>query len=136
MIANTERRAFLVWSDERVDLGDIYAQNVNPDGSLGNPVTATGNIPTLPPAAFELKQNYPNPFNPSTTIEYRLPVQGFVSLRIFNVLGQEVHTLVSGQQNPGEHRVVFDGANLPGGVYFFRLDAGGFSQTRKFLLLR
>ncbi|MCK6619054.1 MAG: T9SS type A sorting domain-containing protein [Calditrichaceae bacterium] len=143
MIANTERRAFLVWSDERVDLGDIYAQNVNPDGSLGNPVTATGNLPALPPAAFDLKQNYPNPFNPSTTIEYRLPVQGFVVLKIFNVLGQEVHTLVSEQQNPGEHRLVFDGANLPGGVYFYRLwvstssgEAGTFSQTRKFLLLK
>lgn len=88
------------------------------------------------PANFSLEQNYPNPFNPTTTIRYSLPVAGYVTLRIYNLLGQEVHALVNGQQPPGEYAVRFDAASLSTGVYFYRLEAGGFRQVKKMLLLK
>ena len=88
------------------------------------------------PEKFVLEQNYPNPFNPSTTIRYGLPQKSAVQLTIFNTLGQQVATIVQGEQEAGNHEVRFDGSNLSSGVYFYRLQAGEFVQTRKLLLLR
>ncbi len=88
------------------------------------------------PLEFALEQCYPNPFNPSTTIEYSLPEEANVSLVIFNVLGQDLSTLVSGYEGAGRKTVKFDGSNLPSGVYFYRIVADGFVQTRKMLLVR
>jgi len=85
---------------------------------------------------FELYQNYPNPFNPSTTIHYYLLRAQFVHLQIFATNGQEVRTLVQGRQMAGEHRLRFHASNLSAGVYWYRLAAGDFEQTRKMLLLR
>jgi polyhydroxybutyrate depolymerase len=87
------------------------------------------------PAGFVLSQNYPNPFNPSTTIRYGLPHKSHVSLTVYNTLGQEVGLLVQGDQEAGYHEVKFDGAGLSSGVYFCRLMAGDFVQTRKLLLV-
>jgi hypothetical protein len=86
--------------------------------------------------AFSLAQNYPNPFNPSTTIRYGLPHRSIVSLVVYNILGQKVSSLVQEAQDAGYHEVRFDGNNLASGVYFYRLQAGSFVQTRKLLLLR
>ena len=83
-----------------------------------------------------LSQNYPNPFNPSTTVRYGLPSRAHVALTVFNTLGQLVSTLVQGEQDPGYHEVRFDGANLPSGVYFYRMQAGSFVETRRLVLLR
>jgi hypothetical protein len=88
------------------------------------------------PKVFLLYQNYPNPFNPSTTIQYGLPHKSLVSLMVFNALGQLVSQLVSGEQEAGYHEVRFEGAPLASGVYFYRLQAGDFVQTRKLLLVR
>jgi hypothetical protein len=88
------------------------------------------------PKTSELEQNYPNPFNPSTTIRYGLPHNSAVRLTVFNTLGQQVATLVQGEQVAGYHEVRFDGAGLSSGVYFYRLTAGNFVQTRKLILLR
>ena len=85
---------------------------------------------------FALSQNYPNPFNPTTMIDYQLPINSHVVLKVFDVLGREVKTLVNGRQNAGNHAVAFDGSRLPSGVYFYRLQAGSYSSTKKLLLLK
>ncbi len=88
------------------------------------------------PKQFTLDQNYPNPFNPSTTIHYGLPHSLFVTLTVYNTLGQQVAQLVNEQQQAGYHDVVFRGDGLASGVYFYRIQAGGFTSVRRLLLLR
>lgn len=88
------------------------------------------------PKTFELSQNYPNPFNPSTTLRYGLPHASFVTLTVYNTLGQQVAQLVNEQQQAGYHEVVFRGDGLASGVYFYRLDAGSFTSVKKLLLLK
>ncbi len=88
------------------------------------------------PAGFSLMQNYPNPFNPSTTIRYELPRESYVTLKVYNVLGQEVATLVNEKREAGRYEVEFDGAMQPSGLYFYRLQVGTYIETKKFLLLK
>jgi len=88
------------------------------------------------PVKFTLQQNFPNPFNPNTTIQFSLREQSFVVLKVFDALGREVRTLVNEHQQSGMHMVIFDGTNLPSGVYFYKLEAGTCSDTKKFLLLK
>ena len=88
------------------------------------------------PVGFRLEQNYPNPFNPSTTIVFAVPAETDVRLGIFDLLGQEVRTLVDGRLRAGEHRVVVDATGLAGGAYFYRLVAGATVATRTLVLLR
>jgi len=88
------------------------------------------------PAAFSLSQNFPNPFNPTTVIHYTVPKTSLVNLSVFNLLGQEVKTLVNEEKSPGEYEVRFDGSNLPSGIYFYRLVAGDFVKTMKMLLMK
>lgn len=85
---------------------------------------------------YELAQNYPNPFNPMTTIRYQIPEGGFVSLKVYDVLGKEVATLVNGAKEAGSHWVSFNASGLASGVYFYRLQAGGFAETRKMMLVK
>jgi hypothetical protein len=91
------------------------------------------------PLEFSLSQNYPNPFNPTTTIRFAIPAgsgQVATSLQVYNLLGQEVATLVNEEMKPGSYAVQFDGSNLASGVYFYRLQAGDFTQARRLLLLK
>jgi len=88
------------------------------------------------PKTFALEQNYPNPFNPSTAISYQLPVASNVSLKVFDMLGKEVATLVNARQEAGAYTVNFNANNLSSGVYFYRLQAGNFVQTRKMMLVK
>lgn len=88
------------------------------------------------PVEFSLSQNYPNPFNPVTTISYQLPVEGFVSLKVFDVLGNEVSSLVNRQQEAGKYQVNFEGKNLASGIYVCRLQAGEFVSMIKMNLLK
>ena len=88
------------------------------------------------PQSVSLHQNYPNPFNPSTTIRYGLPSRSHVVLTVYNTLGQQVATLVQGEQEAGFHEAVFDASGLASGVYLYRLQAGDFLQTKRLLLLR
>ena len=85
---------------------------------------------------FELGQNYPNPFNPSTVIRYALPSQARANLTVFNSLGQVVKELVNENEEAGYHEVRFDGTGLASGVYFYRLQAGSFVETKKLTLLK
>ncbi len=89
-----------------------------------------------PPTKFTLKQNYPNPFNPTTNIEYRIPNKEFVSIKVYNTLGEEVETLVNEEKQAGTYEVKFDGDNLPSGVYIYRLSAGYYSAAKKFIFLK
>jgi len=88
------------------------------------------------PQAFSLDQNYPNPFNPVTTIEYGLPRTAHVELKVYSILGQEVKTLVDEIQDPGHQRVTFDAGNLATGVYLYRLQAAGFVETKKLMVMK
>ena len=87
-------------------------------------------------STFELKQNYPNPFNPSTQISFSLAQNGLVTLSVFNLIGQEVKTLINRNMEAGSHSITFDASGLPTGVYIYKLTAPGFTQTKKMILLR
>jgi hypothetical protein len=86
--------------------------------------------------SFKLNQNYPNPFNPSTTINFVVPYQTRVTLKVFNVLGSEVATLVNGEKPAGSYNVTFNAGNLASGVYFYQLKAGNFIATKKLMLIK
>ena len=88
------------------------------------------------PAGFDLYQNYPNPFNPSTTIRFALPHRTATRLTVFNSLGQQIATLLDGDQAAGAHDLKFDGTRLASGMYFYRMQAGEFNQTKRLLLVR
>ncbi len=88
------------------------------------------------PVSFQLFQNYPNPFNPSTNFEFRISSYGFVTLKVFDVLGREVAVLVNDARPAGDYIVAWNASNVPSGVYFVRLTAGSFSQTRRAVLLK
>jgi len=83
-----------------------------------------------------LTQNYPNPFNPSTKIKYQIPELSFVTIKVYDVLGKEVTTLINEEKPAGSYEVEFDASRLPSGVYFYRLQAGSFIETKKMILLR
>jgi beta-glucanase (GH16 family) len=88
------------------------------------------------PTAFQLNQNYPNPFNPATTVHFVLPQSSHVTLEVFNVMGQRVSVLANGMYQPGIHAFHFDASDLPSGTYFYRVQAGSFSQTHSMTLVR
>jgi hypothetical protein len=92
--------------------------------------------PSSSPKSFQLYQNYPNPFNPSTKISYYAPNSQFVELKIFDVLGDEITTLVRGLNNAGLHTVEFTGSNLANGVYVYRMFIGDQSLSRRMVLLK
>jgi hypothetical protein len=105
------------------------------DGKL---ISEIENTHEIVPLRYILKQNYPNPFNPTTTIEFSLPKTKFTTLKIYNVLGQLVATLVSDQLNAGYHAFEFDGSGLASGIYYYRLDTGSgrFHDIKKMVLIR
>ncbi len=88
------------------------------------------------PSDYSLKQNYPNPFNPSTTIEFSIPQESFVQLKVFDILGNEVATLANENYSVGNYKADFNGDNLPSGLYIVRITAGNFIQTKKMMLLK
>ncbi|MFZ1459514.1 MAG: T9SS type A sorting domain-containing protein, partial [Ignavibacteria bacterium] len=88
------------------------------------------------PSHFRLSQNYPNPFNPSTKISYELRVTNYVLLKVYDVLGNEVKTLVNEKQNAGTYEVSFDASNFSSGSYFYKLVTNGFIETKKMFLIK
>ncbi len=90
----------------------------------------------LSPNSYNLAQNYPNPFNPTTTIKYSIPESGNVSLKVFDILGNEVASLVNEEKTPGVYSVTFDASQLSSGVYFYKIQAGSYVETKKMLLLK
>ena len=99
--------------------------------------TIIGGIQTIEiPNYYSLAQNYPNPFNPSTQIKYSVPTPVNVSIKVFDVLGKEVATLVNETKQPGFHTVDFNASNLASGIYFYRIDAGEFTSVKKMMLIK
>lgn len=112
--------------------GTVYRINM-----FGDQITAVEEQHTnIVPKAYTLSQNYPNPFNPSTKIEYAVPKSGLISLKIYNILGQEVATIFRGFQNTGKYIATFNATNLASGIYFYRLQAGNVSLTKKMILMK
>ncbi|MDP4117336.1 MAG: T9SS type A sorting domain-containing protein, partial [Bacteroidota bacterium] len=88
------------------------------------------------PSNFGLEQNYPNPFNPNTTINYRLPQSGPVTIKVYDVLGNEVKTLVNEYKSAGEYSINFDAGKLSSGVYIYRITSGGYTSAKKMTLIK
>ena len=101
-----------------------------------DPTTAVERIATEIPTSFALRQNYPNPFNPTTTIEFALTTRSAVHLKVFDIMGRTVATLVNEILVPGTYKAAFDGKGLPSGLYFYRLEAGEFVRTQRLTLLK
>jgi hypothetical protein len=121
----------------RITTMDIHGNESSPTKELKTTITAlSGGSPEALPGEFNLGQNYPNPFNPSTTIKFELPTSLDVRLSVFDMLGRQVSVLVNERRNAGVHEVKFDGSQLSSGVYFYRLQTGGFMDTKKLLLLK
>jgi hypothetical protein len=99
-----------------------YSQEVSIDNQL--------------PTEFKLEQNYPNPFNPVTTLTYSLPIKTQVELVIYNTLGESVMQLVNEEKDAGKYSIRFNAANLPSGIYFYKLQAGSFVETKKMVLMK
>lgn len=136
------------WRPANTGLTDssVAALMLDPDGYLyagtGSGLFRSSSVvtgihrPGTIPAWFSLSQNYPNPFNPATTISYQISTVSRVSLKVYDVLGRSVKTLVNEVQSPGSHKAVFNAAGLASGVYFYTLKAGGYVETRKMVLIR
>jgi hypothetical protein len=122
------------------DNADYWLKSAAINGSPGtnDAVSAVNDKNMVNPRNFELKQNYPNPFNPITMISYQLPVNSNVTLKLFDVLGKEVATLVNEKQNPGIHHYTLSISNykLSSGVYFYQLRTGDFNSTKKMILMK
>ncbi len=88
------------------------------------------------PVGYILHQNYPNPFNPETKISFSLPKSTFVTLEIYNSLGQKVATLINNEMNSGSHKITFNASDLSSGIYYYKMQAGQFQSARKMLLLQ
>lgn len=124
--------------------GDIALQMKLPDGALTYRVTKSiFDIPTgiagtqaEIPNSYELSQNYPNPFNPSTSISFSLPAADNVSIKVYDVMGREVRTLINGQMQAGTHNTVFEASGLASGVYVYKITAGDYTATKKMVLMK
>ena len=106
------------------------------DLSFSGGATAVNENPAHVPDKFRLMQNYPNPFNPSTNISYQLPKSSFVTLKVYDILGNEITTLVNEEKSPGTYSISFNASNLPSGIYFYVMQAGNFYKVNKMTLLK
>jgi hypothetical protein len=122
----------LEWIDQDTALAPKYSAAIE---YLSGPTPVEGALTQIP-KRFSLDQNFPNPFNPSTVIGYQLPMIGKVSLKAYDVLGREVVTLVNEVKAQGSYTATFDASNLSSGVYFYRLQAGDFVQTKKLVVVK
>lgn len=131
----TERKVYS-YTDNTVNSGKYYyrLKQVDFDGSFSysNAIEVSVGVPS----EFSLSQNYPNPFNPSTTIKFALPTTSNVKITIYNTIGKEVATLVNGTMEAGTHSAVWNASNNASGMYFFKIEAGNFTATKKMMLIK
>ena len=131
----TEPKTY-TYSDEKVSSGSYTyrLKQIDFDGSYEYSPEVEVDVTT--PVEYALEQNYPNPFNPSTTIKYSIPEDGFVTLAVYNLLGEEVATLVNSIQKAGRYEVGFDGSELSSGVYIYRIETTNFTSSKKLMLMK
>jgi hypothetical protein len=124
----TGNRAYILKTVGRYETDSLYLRGIN------KPMVTESSeeIPT----EYKLFDNYPNPFNPSTVIQYAVSSRQFVSLKVYDVLGNEVVTLVNEYQEPGRHKVEFDASKLASGVYIYKLTAGSFTSSKKMMVVK
>jgi len=127
----TGQAVHVVWSDMRDGNSEIYYKR----DPTGNPV-GIQNISNEMPNRSSLEQNYPNPFNPVTNIKFNILKAGIVKLVIYNVLGKEVAQLVNGEYNAGTYKVDFNASSLSSGVYIYKIEAEGFTDFKKMILVK
>ena len=127
LIARCSNISDLYWVD--FTAYDIWPKNFTP-------TSVSKNNESQLPDGFSLSQNYPNPFNPVTIIKYTIAKEAFVSLKVYDVLGKQIASLVNDHKQPGNYEVNFDGSSLASGIYYYRLTAGSFSETKKFVLAK
>ncbi|MBI1805425.1 MAG: T9SS type A sorting domain-containing protein [Ignavibacteria bacterium] len=121
---------------KRIELSEKGIVTIKEENFLGAKLRLIYDIEREIPKEFALYQNYPNPFNPTTKIRYDLPKDTKVSLKVYSILGEEAVTLVAEEKSAGAYTAEFNAANLPSGVYFYRLQAGDFTATKKFMLMK
>ncbi|MFI5144093.1 MAG: T9SS type A sorting domain-containing protein [Ignavibacteria bacterium] len=114
---------------------DVNTEIINSGQGHYNPLGIHGKIPVIT-ENYALSQNYPNPFNPETNIKFSIPGSGNVTLKIYDILGNLVYTLVNGYLDAGSYNYEFSGANISSGIYYYKLTAGNFSETRKMILTK
>jgi hypothetical protein len=124
-----------IWS-QAVSSDRIFAGTSSGIWVTGSPTEVTGVREISAPLTFTLNQNYPNPFNPSTNISFSISSKSFVSLKIYDRLGREVATIFSEEISAGYYTRKWNAANIPSGIYFYRLKAGSFTETKKLILLQ
>ncbi|MFZ5948692.1 MAG: T9SS type A sorting domain-containing protein [Stygiobacter sp.] len=136
IVSNGSNGAIITWQDSRNGYYDIYASQINSKGILPVEVEVNFEIPNI----FLLKQNYPNPFNPKTNFDFKISELGLVTFKIYNVIGQEVATLINEELKPGAYKVSWNASGFPSGVYFYTLtfqgNKGNFISTKKMVYLR
>jgi hypothetical protein len=130
-----------VWSKvDSININSVSYMVTIPTGSAAivkiNNIISSVNHSTNLPETFKLEQNYPNPFNPVTSINYTIPKSGFISFKIYNILGQEVTTLFEGFQKAGSYKTEFNGAGLSSGIYLYRLSSNEVTETKKMILMK
>jgi hypothetical protein len=130
------------WHFDSTYTDSVNGWNGTPLGNVGFdtvtwcPLTGIQQTGTEVPSKFALMQNYPNPFNPSTTIEFAIPKEGYVEMKLYDILGKEVAVLVSDPFRAGTYKVDFDGSRLASGVYFYKITVGDFTDTKKMVLIK
>ncbi|MBI2430336.1 MAG: T9SS type A sorting domain-containing protein [Ignavibacteriales bacterium] len=118
------------WNDDRTGIHQAYASR------MVFPPTSVTVLPSTIPNAFALHQNYPNPFNPSTKIRFVVPVFGFVSLKVYDLLGREVATLVKEEKRAGSYEVQWNAIGFSSGIYFYKLQSGNFVEIKRMVMIK
>lgn len=131
----TEKQVY-TYSDKNLSIGKYIYRLKQMDFNGTFDYSKIVEAEVIAPAKFELSQNYPNPFNPSTKISFTLPQSGNVKLAIYNLLGQEIQVLVNGYREAGTHNISFDAKEFNSGIYLYKIEANGLTQTRKMTLLK
>jgi hypothetical protein len=137
IVSDGNNGAIVIWADDE-PLNGIFAQQISKNGNLGEILTSEDDDKYINgiPNSFKLFQNYPNPFNPNTKISWQSPVGGWQTLKIYDVLGREITTLINEYKPAGNYEVNWNAEYLPGGVYICTLRANGYVESKKMLLLK